>query len=198
MNIRTWARKNITDAAIRITSLGEIGAIQPIPINDGSTADPNSNKPQFQERHASVGTPSKVFKIFPIVEYNLYSIRKVSETLHQYPHSHDYGNAGNHNYCRNPSNYAGGAWCYVDNRGEKQFWRKRWELCGRVSITLNGRTCQSWDSQYPHKHSQWGFGNQCHNPDHTEGGTGQWCYTTDPNVRWEWCPAENGYASIFG
>ena len=46
-----------------------------------------------------------------------------------------------------------------------------------------------WDSQSPHKH---GYGylkaqeNYCRNP---YGGEpkGPWCYTMDPNKRWDYC-----------
>ena len=63
---------------------------------------------------------------------------------------------------------------------------------GTVSITSSGLTCQEWDSQLPHSHSRTkenypGFGlrsNYCRNPD---GERLAWCYTTDPDVRWEFC-----------
>ncbi|XP_078693730.1 uncharacterized protein LOC144923229 isoform X2 [Branchiostoma floridae x Branchiostoma belcheri] len=63
---------------------------------------------------------------------------------------------------------------------------------GTVSVTKTGRTCQRWDSQTPHEHERtpaWypssGLeGNYCRNPD---GEETVWCYTTDPDERWELC-----------
>ncbi|XP_066288232.1 plasminogen-like [Branchiostoma lanceolatum] len=62
---------------------------------------------------------------------------------------------------------------------------------GTVSMTSTGLTCQRWDSQSPHPHDQTtrhplaGLNeNYCRNPD---GEPRPWCYTTDPNVRWQYC-----------
>ncbi|ABO96141.1 predicted protein, partial [Ostreococcus lucimarinus CCE9901] len=63
---------------------------------------------------------------------------------------------------------------------------------GCQTRTRNGRTCQQWDSQSPHGHSRrncakgsCGRGNNyCRNPD---GEPTIWCYTTNRNVRWEYC-----------
>ena len=64
---------------------------------------------------------------------------------------------------------------------------------GTINVTRSGYTCQAWTSQYPHEHSRTpleypntGIGehNYCRNPD-TSGMA--WCYTTDTNVRWEYC-----------
>lgn len=110
------------------------------------------------------------------------------------------------NMCRNPDG-SGAPWCYTaDNE-------TRWEVCdipkcttecwvedeqgesyrGSVAKTITGKTCQRWDSQAPHKHSRttknYPFSglveNYCRNPDEEEM---PWCYTTDPNSRWEYCP----------
>ena len=65
---------------------------------------------------------------------------------------------------------------------------------GTVAVTISGRTCQAWSNQKPHSHSyvdshfQEGSmtlaKNYCRDPD----GTGYvWCYTTDPDKRWEAC-----------
>jgi hypothetical protein len=57
---------------------------------------------------------------------------------------------------------------------------------GKISVTTSGLTCQAWASQSPHGHS---VGtdlpeNYCRNPD---GEPSPWCYTTDPNKRYELC-----------
>merc|ERR1711962_474583 len=59
---------------------------------------------------------------------------------------------------------------------------------GCVNRTVSGRECQPWASTTPHNHgftkSLGGEGNNCRNPD---GGPSPWCYTADPNKRWELC-----------
>eukprot|EP00058_Branchiostoma_floridae_P014530 XP_002600018.1 hypothetical protein BRAFLDRAFT_212191 [Branchiostoma floridae] len=63
---------------------------------------------------------------------------------------------------------------------------------GTVSVTQPGKTCQRWDSQTPHEHTRTSSSfparrleeNYCRNPD---GESGVWCYTTDPNDRWDYC-----------
>ena len=68
------------------------------------------------------------------------------------------------------------------------------EYRGNISITTSGKTCQRWDSQSPHSHD---YGNDlplgasihenyCRSPD-SEDAITPWCYTTDANVRWEYC-----------
>lgn len=65
---------------------------------------------------------------------------------------------------------------------------------GTINTTRSGRDCQEWTSDSPHPHdylvSYPGTGivgghNYCRNPGSDSGGA--WCYTTDPNVQWEYC-----------
>ena len=67
---------------------------------------------------------------------------------------------------------------------------------GCQSKTVDGITCQGWDSQTPHWHASTptnmpgaGLGkhNYCRNPDNDPGGI--WCFTTDPDQRWAYCDA---------
>ena len=65
---------------------------------------------------------------------------------------------------------------------------------GTRSTTRTGRVCQRWDAQIPHTHSRTPSNfpnaglaghNYCRNPD--TDPIGPFCYTTDPNRRWEYC-----------
>lgn len=65
---------------------------------------------------------------------------------------------------------------------------------GCQTKTRSGKTCQKWTDSFPHTHSRTpsnfpdsGIGdhNYCRNPDDDQGGI--WCYTTDPNHRWDHC-----------
>jgi len=70
------------------------------------------------------------------------------------------------------------------------------DYVGTTAVTTNGRICQEWALQYPHIHNLFdqdslfpdgsvaGAGSYCRNPNN---GIRPWCYTTDPNVRWEHC-----------
>jgi len=72
------------------------------------------------------------------------------------------------------------------------------EYMGTLSMTVNGTTCQAWASNTPHAPnsaaqndanypdgSRAAARNYCRNPD--SSSVGPWCYTTDPNKRWEEC-----------
>ena len=71
-------------------------------------------------------------------------------------------------------------------------------MLGGPNMTVTGRACQRWDSQYPHIHEDnddtsvfagnitnlADIANWCRNPDNDPA---PWCYTTDPFVRWQTC-----------
>jgi len=76
-----------------------------------------------------------------------------------------------------------------------------WEYDGVLSKTINGRTCQKWSSPTPHSHnylkgvlfpdnSKYEAKNYCRTPDGNDDTQGPWCYTTDPQVPWEYCKVE--------
>ncbi len=65
---------------------------------------------------------------------------------------------------------------------------------GTLAVTKSGKTCQMWSEQFPQQHTHThvafptaGLGghNACRNPGAEEAAP--WCYTTDPNVRFELC-----------
>ena len=73
---------------------------------------------------------------------------------------------------------------------------------GCQSVTRSGLTCQSWAARTPHQHSHFfarasadggesaeDAKNHCRNPD---GGDSIWCYTTDPNTRFDYCDPRPG------
>ncbi|CAB1340302.1 unnamed protein product [Coregonus sp. 'balchen'] len=63
---------------------------------------------------------------------------------------------------------------------------------GTVDVTTSGKTCQVWAAQTPQKHNRTPDNypckgldlNYCRNPDNERM---PWCYTTDPETRWEYC-----------
>ena len=65
---------------------------------------------------------------------------------------------------------------------------------GNISTTKSNKTCQRWSEQAPHQFilpsSQYpelaGDHNYCRNPG-SRAPDGPWCFTTDPNTRWEYC-----------
>jgi len=87
------------------------------------------------------------------------------------------------------------------------------EYTGTLSTTVSGRTCQAWASNTPHvpneaaqddanypDGSRASARNYCRNPD--SDSVGPWCYTTDPDTRWEQCDvpscgASNDYSTLI-
>jgi len=132
----------------------------------------------------------------------------------QSPHRHCVGRGLAGNYCRNPDGEPT-TWCYTTDP-DKRWELCDVELCkpatcyldmssctpdvdcltstkgkkykGKVNLTVTGRTCQRWDSQTPHTHRHKTLEeNYCRNP---ENEPTVWCYTTDPNKRWELCAVD--------
>ena len=81
---------------------------------------------------------------------------------------------------------------------------------GKLNVTKTGRACQAWSSNFPHKvagdikdnqfpdNSTMEALNYCRNPQATNK-SGIWCYTTDPNVEWEYCdPCPENYREYRG
>ena len=67
---------------------------------------------------------------------------------------------------------------------------------GTLSVTVNGYTCQAWTSHYPHVNYYDvdenfpidGSAAAASNYSRDPGSDGYiWCYTMDPDVRWEYC-----------
>uniref|UniRef100_A0A8D0GDH0 Plasminogen n=1 Tax=Sphenodon punctatus TaxID=8508 RepID=A0A8D0GDH0_SPHPU len=116
------------------------------------------------------------------------------------------------NYCRNPDGEPR-PWCFTTSPtkrwefcniprcttpppatspGRQCLSEQGYDYRGQIAVTTSGATCQHWSAQFPHKHARTPENypckaleeNYCRNPD---GETMPWCYTTDPNKRWEYC-----------
>jgi len=122
----------------------------------------------------------------------------------------------NHNFCRNPDGDPNGPWCYTTNPRVRYEYCGV-PACGnsdaekavisiadcfrgnpgeydtlvgnhRLNITKSGIPCQRWDQNSPHTpktRPHDALNNFCSDNDGDPGGA--WCYTVDPNVRWEYC-----------
>uniref|UniRef100_A0AAY4BXE5 Plasminogen n=1 Tax=Denticeps clupeoides TaxID=299321 RepID=A0AAY4BXE5_9TELE len=135
----------------------------------------------------------------------------------QTPHDHGYFPTAipdkrlEENYCRNPDGDPR-PWCFTTDH--KKRWEFCNIPCctseppsapteltckddgssyrGTVAVTTSGKTCQRWSTQTPHKHGQIPDNypckglesNYCRNPNNEKK---PWCYTIDPNTRWEYC-----------
>nr|XP_020664690.1 plasminogen isoform X1 [Pogona vitticeps] len=116
------------------------------------------------------------------------------------------------NYCRNPDGEPR-PWCFTTNPtkrwefcniprcatpppvstvGRQCLAGRGEDYRGKIAVTESGATCQSWAAQTPHAHARTPENypckgleeNYCRNPD---GETKPWCYTTNPDKRWEYC-----------
>ena len=62
---------------------------------------------------------------------------------------------------------------------------------GTISTTESGYTCQAWDEQSPHVHTYtfttYPNGNLISNYCRSPTGEWPWCFTTNPDVEWEYC-----------
>ena len=113
-----------------------------------------------------------------------------------YPHQVKfYPTRGNHrnNNCAAAVPNDPNPWCYTKDPNV------RWEYCNcspsagnrhvsSCSKTITGRNCQYWNQNYPHRPNYSpspSNNNICANPD--QDPKGPWCYTTDPNQRYEHC-----------
>ncbi|VDI13448.1 Hypothetical predicted protein [Mytilus galloprovincialis] len=69
----------------------------------------------------------------------------------------------------------------LDNHKDVQSYKET------TSVTNTGKTCQRWDTDYPHIRRYRYFSehhNYCRAPDYYPK---LWCYTMDENTRWEYC-----------
>ena len=89
--------------------------------------------------------------------------------------------------------FAGGIDCWDGVRSQA--------YSGTINKTTGNITCQTWNEQYPHEHSENNLDEQypcdgsidaalnyCRDPDLQSA---PWCYTVDSLVRWDYCPVPN-------
>uniref|UniRef100_A0A4W5N253 Plasminogen n=1 Tax=Hucho hucho TaxID=62062 RepID=A0A4W5N253_9TELE len=132
----------------------------------------------------------------------------------QKPHNHGYipSKYLEENYCRNPDGDPR-PWCFTTSPSKRWDFcsiprctseppRVVEELTcatgdgsayrGTIGVTASGKACQIWATQMPQQHNRTPDNypckglelNYCRNPDHEKM---PWCFTTDPETRWEYC-----------
>lgn len=80
--------------------------------------------------------------------------------------------------CNFDNNMCANTECFSDVRGV--------DYRGTMFKTVSGKTCQNWNTVYPHYHAfdEVGNHNFCRNPDNFSV---PWCFTMDFSARWEPC-----------
>ena len=84
------------------------------------------------ENCQKIGEDGKAGKDYKGKVATTISGRKCQKWSEQTPHTHKWGNEGNHNFCRNLDNH-NGVWCYTTDKN------KRWEDCDVPMC--EGETC---------------------------------------------------------
>ena len=59
---------------------------------------------------------------------------------------------------------------------------------GNMNHTTSGRACQAWSAQEPHEHEYTEIGEHNHCRNSFLDAEGVWCFTTDPDMLWDYCP----------
>ncbi|KAL4218315.1 hypothetical protein ACF0H5_023051 [Mactra antiquata] len=135
-----------------------------------------------------------------------------AKTPHDHKRVHGFPDHPFHNFCRDPD-FSGTPWCFTVNADirweacpvKECTFKFTHDGCydddllsmnytGSTNLTRSGKDCQRWDSQIPHGHNLTDENfpeatlsdvkNYCRDP--TASGY-TWCYTTDPETRWEHC-----------
>jgi predicted AlkP superfamily pyrophosphatase or phosphodiesterase len=143
-----------------------------------------SNSPRVEVGFMPLSDPGSQMDVLPTIMFFLGGEDAVPDGL-------DGQVFGFKDYTRNPPPPPPGA-CIPDVNNCGCASEKQADYRGTISKTISGLTCQNWADQSPHSHSRTPANypssgldsNYCRNPDGEEGA---WCYTSDPNNRWELC-----------